>query len=305
MKYEELAEIFRAHAESIADSGDPTARFRAASYGHISQLIKSNFKPNSWVKLSDCNKLKITDYMKDKIAQAVQRGKLTGMSKSPSKTNLLTQLTGIMGIGQERAKKLMTSGLTNVSQLKLKKYQEQLPDETKLYMKLKPLERIPRDTIEAFETHLAKLINFTIVGSYRRGKPTSGDIDVMLVSKSPTAVDDFHKILVGLLGPTNVFTYSKGPDKLSTVLRLNILLGKKAICKLDAFRVRPEDRIPMLLYSTGSKEFNVRMRSIAKRKGYLLNQNGLFKNNHKVTGLKNEKDYFKILDMAYLEPADR
>ena len=47
------------------------------------------------------------------------------------------------------------------------------------------------------------------------------------------------------------------------------------------------------------------MRSIAKRKGYLLNQNGLFKNGHKVSGLKNEKDYFKILDMDYLEPEAR
>ena len=305
MKYSELAEIFRTHAESISETREPTARFRAASYNNITQIIKSNFKPNETVKLVDCNKLKITDYMKGKIAEAVQNGKLVNMSNSNSGTALMTKLINIMGIGRERAKKLINSGLTNVGQLKFKKYQEQLPDETKLYMKLKPLERIPRDIIRAFEKQLSKKItNFTIVGSYRRGKTTSGDIDVMLVSKSTTAIDGFHKTLIDLLGASNVFTYSKGPDKLSTVLRLNIA-GSKAICKLDAFRVLPENQIPMLLYSTGSKEFNVRMRSIAKRKGYLLNQNGLFKNGHKVSGLKNEKDYFKILDMDYLEPEAR
>ena len=79
----------------------------------------------------------------------------------------------------------------------------------------------------------------------------------------------------------------------------------KKIYKIDVFRTSIEDQIPMLLYSTGSKEFNIVMRGKAKKLGYLLNQKGLFKKGEKVDNLTSEKDYFDILGMAYQEPRER
>ena len=64
----------------------------------------------------------------------------------------------------------------------------------------------------------------------------------------------------------------------------------------------------MLLYSTGSQSFNIRMRSIAKKKGFLLNQNGLYERktmkllSGKASG---EKFFFNKLDMEYINPIDR
>ena len=58
------------------------------------------------------------------------------------------------------------------------------------------------------------------------------------------------------------------------------------------------------LYFTGSYEFNERMRGIAKRQGYKLNEYGLYKGN-KFIQIYSEKDVFDILGMKYLNPEER
>ena len=65
----------------------------------------------------------------------------------------------------------------------------------------------------------------------------------------------------------------------------------------------------MLLYSTGSKEFNLKMRAHAKGLGYLLNQKGLYYANEKKElvrdGVKTEKEIFEILSLPYTPPNKR
>jgi DNA polymerase/3'-5' exonuclease PolX len=243
-------------------------------------------------------------------------------SKSPSKNKspnkpidkeaLMKELTNFMGIGEERAKQLISEGLTKINQLHMKKWLAKLPEETQLFLKLKPSDKIPHEDIQALEPYLNKLQNddmkIYLVGSYRRKKATSSDIDVMLVSEAANIIETFMEDLKKSLSG-KAYPYSKGKDKLSIIVDLSDILNKPAIYKLDAFRVEPKNAAPMLLYSTGSKTFNITMRGIAKRKGYLLNQNGLFKRDGTeltpVPDLKTEKDYFDILDIDYKEPQDR
>jgi DNA polymerase (family 10) len=59
-----------------------------------------------------------------------------------------------------------------------------------------------------------------------------------------------------------------------------------------------------LLYFTGSKEFNERVRAAAKRQGMTLNQNGLFMAG-RVVNAKTEGDIFAALKLPYLRPPDR
>ena len=59
-----------------------------------------------------------------------------------------------------------------------------------------------------------------------------------------------------------------------------------------------------LLYFTGSQQLNMEMRLVAKEKGMLLNQKGLFKNN-KIIPVKSEKEIFEQLGMMYLKPEER
>ena len=152
-------------------------------------------------------------------------------------------------------------------------------------------------------------VKIELVGSYRRKKKTSRDIDVMVISKKPDILIELIEKLKKLF-KNQAYPYSQGKDKLSIIVKFK----DDAHYKMDMFRVDPSEYTPMLLYSTGSKQFNIKMRARAKKQGYLLNQRGLFKKDNKqdsgdsltpVDGLNTEQDYFDILNMKYLEPHER
>ena len=67
----------------------------------------------------------------------------------------------------------------------------------------------------------------------------------------------------------------------------------------------PKEEYPTgLLYFTGSKEFNMQIRQHAKKKGFRLNEHGLFKQNQRIC-ITTEKDLFDKLDLEYLKPEER
>jgi DNA polymerase/3'-5' exonuclease PolX len=60
-----------------------------------------------------------------------------------------------------------------------------------------------------------------------------------------------------------------------------------------------------LLWFTGSKLFNINMRSKAKKMGYILNQKGLFDKNGEQIPVFTEKDIMKELKMQWTPPEKR
>ena len=316
MDYQALAEKFNEHSRDLLASKDATAKYRANSYARVASKIEAELKGKATAE--GINNLEISDYMKNKAieflenkpkkSKAKARTKSKSKAKSPAKspkTNLKKELTAFMGIGPEKAAVLIQAGLKNINQLHMKKYRDLLPEETKTFIDLKPQQQIPHDHIKILEPFLLKAADdITIVGSYRRKKPYSSDIDLMVISDDEDAINNLLESLRSILND-KVYPYSKGRDKMSLIVDMSDLAGTKAVYKIDAFRTLPADKIPMLLYSTGSKEFNVMMRSKAKKLGYLLNQKGLFKDGKRVEGLKSEEDYFKILGMPYKEPTAR
>jgi DNA polymerase (family 10) len=56
-----------------------------------------------------------------------------------------------------------------------------------------------------------------------------------------------------------------------------------------------------LLYFTGAKNFNIKLRQLAIKKGLKINEYGVFKKD-KFVGGKTEEEIFKILGMSYIEP---
>ncbi len=303
MNNEDLKNYFLNQAKRISKEASATARFRANAYRRAAGIVEANTKPKSKVTAASLSKLELTEYMKNKALSVFKT------KETPIENTLINQLTSLKGIGAEKAKALMEAGVTTMSQLKLKKYRDLLPDETKTFMSLKPLQRIPHEHIKILEPYLLKAatkdIALILTGSYRRKKPFSSDIDIMVISDNPNAISILLKRLEKIL-KGNVYPYSQGTDKMSLVVDMSdILDSPKKIYKIDAFRTLTENKIPMLLYSTGSKEFNITMRSRAKKLGYLLNQKGLFKNGDKVPDLNSEADYFKVLKMEYKTPEMR
>lgn len=328
LTFKQLADIFNDHAIDLGKSKDKTARFRATNYARTAGIFEST--PKKLVTESSIAKLDITLHMKEKAMLVLSKGTIftsksrsrsksksssrsksrsKSLSHSPNKNTLIKDLTKIMGIGVERAKALIDLGMTSTIQLKSKKYYSTLPEETKLFLAMKPDQKIPHEYIKKLEPILTGLsdasMKIILVGSYRRKKPFSSDIDCMIVADDPV-LDSFLNKLKSVLG-NDIHTYSKGTDKISTIINLQHIIKSKTpiVYKLDAFRTNISDEIPMLLYSTGSKEFNVIMRSIAKKKGYLLNQKGLFKDGKRIPNLNTEKAYFDVLGMVYKEPSER
>ena len=198
------------------------------------------------------------------------------------------KLLEIYGIGEVLADKL-DKLITNIEDLHKPEIYELLPTATKLYLKYKPAVHIPR----AFIANTVKIIEKAggiVAGSWRRGVSYCNDIDVLIPKRE--VYDILAKKLKMLKEPV-----AGGEEIIRNFIKI-----KNTWMFIDFFIYK--DLAPYLLYATGSKQFNKSMRGIAKNKGYLLNQHGLFKGEKKII-CKTEEEIFAHLNMDYLEPYAR
>lgn len=103
-------------------------------------------------------------------------------------------------------------------------------------------------------------------GSLRRGRETIGDLDLLVSAKDAGKVRDVFT------GMAEVEKVIGAGEKKSSV---RLLVGKVSV-QADLRIVEEGAFGAALLYFTGSKEHNVRLRERALRMGYTLNEYGLF-----------------------------
>ena len=127
-----------------------------------------------------------------------------------------------------------------------------------------------------------------IVGSYRRGRDTVGDLDV-LVCAPPTV--DPAAALRGYsdLGALN----ASGWTKASGVLRNGL--------PFDLRVVASESFGAALQYFTGSKEHGIRLRQRARTRGLKLSEYGLFRGRRSLAG-PSERDVYATLGLEWIPP---
>jgi DNA polymerase (family 10) len=104
------------------------------------------------------------------------------------------------------------------------------------------------------------------------------------------------------------FIIDRLTDDITSTKFMGLCKKFKDIRRLDIRLVPMKSFFPAYLYFTGSYEFNERMRGIAKKQKYKLNEYGLYKldgDTEKLINIYSEKDLFDILGMNYLEPKDR
>ena len=303
MKVYELLFFFNKNIETI-DTKSDTYRFIKIAYNNVIKKIKDAYDLNHNITKSDIDILDITQNMKGKLIEILSY-KITELDKKNlCKDRLLQELTNITGIGKSKANKLIQLGLTNIKQLNQKKWEPFLNEGSALFLQNKPLREIPNELIKKLEP---KLIEFKqaktkLVGGFIRKKIFSKDIDVMIISNSDNIINEYIKYLKNIFSDVNV--YIKGSDKASI-----IIFFKEQYLKIDIFVSPIKYQYAMLLYATGSKQFNIKMRGIAKRMGYVLNQYGLYKlpisPNSKPLPVASEKDFFTILGIPYVTPQNR
>lgn len=234
-----------------------------------------------------------------------------------AKKNPLYVFANVYGIGGKKAKQLVAQyNITTIAELRERQH-EVLNDVQRKGLAYYEdiLKRIPREEIKIHEQILNKVFRtvknegstFDIVGSYRRGKKTSGDIDVIISDpKNDSYVfDSFIEKLIEQNYLVEVL--SKGKVKSLCICQLPTLPARR----ID-FMFTPKEELPFaLLYFTGSKEFNTVMRKRALDMGYTMNEHGFSKmsGKNKLNKLKkvfdSERAVCNFLNIEYKEPTQR
>ena len=149
------------------------------------------------------------------------------------------------------------------------------------------------ESILEFLRQLPQTSQAEIAGSYRRGKEIVHDIDFIVATKLPVEIiNEFTKM------PEVAQVISKGKTKSS--VRLNNGLQ----CDLRAVK---NSEFPFALnYFTGSKAHNVKMRYLAIKNGYSLNEYALNSKTKTYEDVINdESDLYKALGLSFIHPALR
>jgi len=309
---EEIETIYKNRGKNY-DSSDP---FRANAYKKArNQILELEFDISSVDQLKKNTKIKGS--ILEHLNSYVETGKVDIIEDE--KNNIIHQFCKIHGIGPKKAldlskevnsieelktrpellnKNYKKNGVENAAQIGLKYFeelQERIPrEEIEKYDKFI---RNKLDTLKNNSTTNFKNLKMEIVGSYRRGAKNSGDIDVILTSENH---DDFNKIINDLI-ESNILieTLSRGSKKLLGISKLKGKMPRR----IDFLYTSQKEYPFALLYFTGSKTFNVKMRKHAIQKKYRLNESELVGAEN--INIKTEKDIFKALDFEYKEPKDR
>ena len=138
---------------------------------------------------------------------------------------------------------------------------------------------------------IPKVKSAEFAGSLRRRKETIGDLDFIVFSEKPTAViNKFLKF------PEIKHVYSQGPHK--ALVRLSMDFDA------DIAVVSPKSLGSALIAWTGDKNHNIALRTLAEKKGLLLNDYGLWRDK-KLLVSRTEEEVYKKLGMDWVPPEMR
>ncbi|CAD5312318.1 DNA polymerase lambda [Arabidopsis thaliana] len=271
--------------------------------------------------------------MRDHIQEIVTTGKLSKLEhfETDEKVRTISLFGEVWGVGPATALKLYEKGHRTLEDLK---NEDSLTHAQKLGLKyfddIKT--RIPRQEVQEMEQLLQRVgeetlpgVNIVCGGSYRRGKATCGDLDIVVTHPDGQSHKGFLTKFVKRLKEMNFLredlifsTHSEeGTDSgVDTYFGLCTYPGQELRRRID-FKVYPRDIYSFgLIAWTGNDVLNRRLRLLAESKGYRLDDTGLFPATHSSSGnrgargtaslkLSTEKQVFDFLGFPWLEPHER
>ena len=128
-----------------------------------------------------------------------------------------------------------------------------------------------------------------IAGSIRRMRETIGDIDILVSGNGSDKIMDFVSNMDAVES-----TISRGEAKATFWLKAGV--------SCDIRFIEEHQFGAALLYFTGSKSHNVKMRQIALRRGLKLNEYGIFGKDGSVKAAETEEKMYRALGMDYIAP---
>ncbi|XLR64784.1 hypothetical protein HN51_007290 [Arachis hypogaea] len=324
-----ITEIFGKLVNIYRALGDDRRSF--SYYKAIAVIEKLPFKIESTDQIKDLPS--IGKSMKDHVQEIITTGKLSKLEhfETDEKVRTISLFGEVWGIGPATALKLYEKGHRTLDDLR---NDDSLTNAQKLGLKYFDdiRQRIPRHEVQEMERILQKVgeevlpgVIIVCGGSYRRGKATCGDIDVIITHPDGQSHKGFLPKFVQCLKDIDflredlVFsTHSEeGTDSgVDTYFGFCTYPGRELRHRID-LKVYPRDIYAFgLIAWTGNDVLNRRLRLLAESKGFRLDDTGLFpatqgsggKRGAKgIASLKfdTEKEVFDFLGFPWLEPHER
>lgn len=141
-----------------------------------------------------------------------------------------------------------------------------------------------RDWLQA----LAGVKHVVIAGSYRRGKETVGDLDILAIAENASPVmqqftryEEVSEVV------------SSGSTRATVILRNGLQVDLRVV-SASSFGAA-------LHYFTGSRAHSIEIRRLGQQLGLKINEYGVFKNERRVAGLT-EESVFESVGLSFIEP---
>ncbi|KAI0087507.1 Nucleotidyltransferase [Irpex rosettiformis] len=310
--------------------GTPEDKWRVVAYQKMLGPIRAH--PKRIESEEEARGIRgVGDKTAKKIMEIIRTGGLRRISYERTEdVQTVIAFQGIYGVGQKTAYQWYANGCRSLSDVRAGKFGVKLSSAQRIGLKFYSdiKSRMPRNEakeifgfIKTIALQMDPHLYIEIMGSYRRGKDTCGDIDILITR--PTSDGKTHvgilARLIDELHARNVITeHLTVPEKwddLELVYRglcRRGALGKRR--RIDFLTVPYASRGAALLYYT----FNRSMRLKANKMGYSLNQRGLYKDvirdpsnrqkkihNGTLMASETEREIFDILGVPWQEPHER
>jgi DNA polymerase (family 10) len=319
----ELARIF----SEIADVLDLTGAnaFRVNAHRKVARLLEESGEDLGALARTDPARLReipgVGEGSAAKIEEFVRTGKVKEHDELLATIPAgVPALLGIPGLGPKRVRTLwQDGGVDSVESLRarladgsltglpgmgpktLKAIEESLAflDTTRGRIRLGEAAEVAAAMVAHLQA-AGGVIRISPAGSLRRGKETIGDIDIVASASDPAAL---HRALQQAPGVSKVLV--SGDTKTSVRTDRGV--------QVDLRTVDDAQYGAALLYFTGSKEHNVRLRERAQRLGMRLNEYGLFRETEGAEGTpqsrgeapvaaRTEEDVYDALGLWWVPP---
>lgn len=190
------------------------------------------------------------------------------------------KLAGIRGIGEKKIENMRRV-------LKLEAAKSRLP--------LAEAEKIGRRILAEVQ-QIPGVHQAVLAGSLRRKKETIGDIDILVTAEGR----QWKKIVTRF---TRLPQVQKVLAAGST--RASVQLAPRGV-QVDIRIVHEDEFGAALMYFTGSKEHNILIRTLARRKGWKINEYGLFEEatGRRLAG-RTEEEIYSRLGVSFIPPEKR
>ncbi len=311
----EIADAFREMADLLEIEG--ANQFRVRAYRNAARTIEE-LPTNVRDMVEDGKDLTdlsgIGKELAEKIKTMVETGELPQLKKLEDRTPAeLAKMLTIEGLGPKRVQAIHDHlGIETLTDLKAAAERGEIADVPGLGKKtqdviLKALENVERGDartrIDLAEQVVAPLVKYLadgehverveVAGSYRRRRATVGDLDILAISDSGEATIDRFVEYEDVRD-----VVSKGPTRSTVILRSGL--------QVDVRVVPQESYGAALLYFTGSKAHNIRLRNMAVDRDLKINEYGAFEvkdgeEEKRIAG-ETEAGIYELLGLSYIEP---